>query len=200
MLTTAKRVHRASPIHSTSQYPCLNLQQHPHVHFLCFFLPLFIGMLNVQLGLSQNLLAQLTPPTSHHTISHHTISHYTSILDLNNKFLEELQSRMATWTTSTVIGDLFLKFGPFFKMYTQVTNSFATYFIIRFAVATSHRSPSSKMQYVNNHERIGPLLSEMKRSKKYVAFQKHEAEKRKLPEVRGLKMENFLIAPIQRCC
>jgi len=39
------------------------------------------------------------------------------ILPLNKKFLEDLEQRVKAWTATSLLGDLFLKYAPFLKLY-----------------------------------------------------------------------------------
>eukprot|EP01006_Ploeotia_vitrea_P045917 TRINITY_DN66979_c8_g21_i1.p1 TRINITY_DN66979_c8_g21~~TRINITY_DN66979_c8_g21_i1.p1 ORF type:complete len:686 (+),score=380.58 TRINITY_DN66979_c8_g21_i1:66-2123(+) len=98
-------------------------------------------------------------------------SNILTIRDLNKQFLIELDTRVSKWNEQSCLGDLFVSFAPHFKMYTF---------------------------YVNNHERIGDLLSSMKRDKKYKAFQKFEKQQRKKPQTQGMRLDSFLIMPVQR--
>lgn len=47
------------------------------------------------------------------------------ILPLNRDYLlKELTQRMDNWSTDQLIGDIFVRFGPFLKMYTKYNDGF----------------------------------------------------------------------------
>jgi hypothetical protein len=90
------------------------------------------------------------------------------IRDLNRNFLQSLQERFGAWGEASLLGDLFLNFGPFFKMYTE---------------------------YVNNHDKATHLLKRFREERKYARFQQAMS---KLEQQYGLDLASFLIMPIQR--
>jgi len=101
-------------------------------------------------------------------------SDFDLITVLNRQFLGDLQSRVLSWTedpTSQVIGDLFLQFTPYFKMYSQ---------------------------YVNNHESATRLLDTMLNESKYKNFQKFIEEANAHPSAQFYTLFGLLISPIQR--
>lgn len=71
-------------------------------------------------------------------------SNIRTLKQLNLKFLEDLKKRRTQeWTENDCMGDLFLSFAPFFKMYTM---------------------------YVNNHNAASALLTELNNDTKFAAF------------------------------
>lgn len=46
------------------------------------------------------------------------------IVNVNKEFLKDLKARFTPWTKDTCIGDVFLKFIPFFKIYTDYGSSY----------------------------------------------------------------------------
>jgi RhoGEF domain len=97
--------------------------------------------------------------------------HISSIRDLNKRFLDDLELRFLTWNDLSLIGDMFLTFAPFFRMYTG---------------------------YAESHERVGPLLSQINRAGKYEVFREFEAKQRANPDYDRTRLTQVLSIPIQR--
>lgn len=67
-------------------------------------------------------LAAQGDQTVSETVLNTIFSNLPLIADFNSKFCSELEARMSGWdAASTTLGDLFLQYIPFFKMYTQFT-------------------------------------------------------------------------------
>ncbi len=103
---------------------------------------------------------------------------WCGVYRLNKQFLKDLEGRLKDWvdkeTRDQCFGDLFVRFGPYFKMYSM---------------------------YCNNYEAGSKLLEQLqhkKNEKKYDKFQQFCAETTKDKRVRGQQLASFLIMPIQR--
>eukprot|EP01114_Cavostelium_apophysatum_P015268 TRINITY_DN4122_c0_g1_i4.p1 TRINITY_DN4122_c0_g1~~TRINITY_DN4122_c0_g1_i4.p1 ORF type:complete len:945 (+),score=286.26 TRINITY_DN4122_c0_g1_i4:179-3013(+) len=51
-------------------------------------------------------------------------SNVVVLKNFSNKLLQELEQRIANWTQTQTVGDIFLKFYPFFKAYNQYCNNY----------------------------------------------------------------------------
>ncbi|KAL6077133.1 Rho guanine nucleotide exchange factor (GEF) 17, variant 2 [Balamuthia mandrillaris] len=69
---------------------------------------------------------------------------------LNVQFLRELEERMKLWPTSTSVGDIFIKFGPMMKLYSD---------------------------FINNYERSQAMLKQLSEQQQFATFLK-EAERK----------------------
>eukprot|EP01006_Ploeotia_vitrea_P047592 TRINITY_DN67142_c7_g14_i1.p1 TRINITY_DN67142_c7_g14~~TRINITY_DN67142_c7_g14_i1.p1 ORF type:complete len:1084 (-),score=615.57 TRINITY_DN67142_c7_g14_i1:57-3308(-) len=95
-----------------------------------------------------------------------------TIYQFNRQMLNELDERLAEFDVdSTLVGDLFVKFSPFFKMY---------------------------VGYVTSHDRARKFLQKAADSEKYARFNEFCAAKAKDPKGKGLNIQSLLITPIQR--
>eukprot|EP00474_Spongospora_subterranea_P001508 CRZ01966.1 hypothetical protein [Spongospora subterranea] len=91
------------------------------------------------------------------------------IAGLNRKFLDELSSRMDRWSECQKIGDVFLAFAPFLRMYCS---------------------------YAIQHEDGNRMLYELRQ--KGDSIVKTIAGLEAAPECKGNTLESFLILPVQR--
>ncbi|MES1915328.1 MAG: hypothetical protein MHM6MM_007297 [Cercozoa sp. M6MM] len=94
------------------------------------------------------------------------------IFGLNLRFLNDLRSRIDSEefdVTSTPIGDIFVQFGPFLKMYKE---------------------------YVNGHDEASTILKTLRENNS--KFERWVAEMEARPACGGLSLEAYLIEPIQR--
>lgn len=66
-----------------------------------------------------------------------------TIAELNRKFLQDLEQRVQSWGPDSLLGDVFVTFSPYFKMYTQ---------------------------YINNQEKALDVLDQFKGHAKFVKF------------------------------
>jgi len=93
-----------------------------------------------------------------------------AISPLNRGFLKELEALMDNWNDrSSLLGPLFIKYAPFFKMY---------------------------ITYCNSHQKAVNELRKL--LKKKSLFKDFVESARKYPRTKGLDIESFLIMPIQR--
>lgn len=93
------------------------------------------------------------------------------ILNTHVSFIGALQDRWDAWAGKDCLGDLFLQFAHFFKMYTS---------------------------YVNTHDNATALLKKMAGEKKFEWFQTMERECVMNPKSCNLNLASLLITPIQR--
>ncbi|GAM23528.1 hypothetical protein SAMD00019534_067030 [Acytostelium subglobosum LB1] len=96
-------------------------------------------------------------------------SELESIILTNTMLKEELQRRLKAWDTDTQIGDIFLKFSSFLKVYSQ---------------------------YSINYETAIEVLNECQKQPKFRSYLNKVKEKNEEIKLRGL--EDHLIRPIQR--
>jgi hypothetical protein len=92
-------------------------------------------------------------------------SNIKTILPLNKKFLNELQNRGKS------IGQLFVQYAPFFKMYTT---------------------------YVNNFDDASKVLDKAMTDRQFKNFQKFHQDTRNDPRSKDLDLQSYLIMPVQR--
>ena len=93
----------------------------------------------------------------------------STILGLNMNLLNALKQKFDNWDNDkSVIGDEFVKFAPYFKMY---------------------------QNYVNNHEQAARVLHGLEQQK---SFQEFCNAQQTNPKAKGLTLASFLILPIQR--
>ncbi|CEP01275.1 hypothetical protein PBRA_001881 [Plasmodiophora brassicae] len=91
------------------------------------------------------------------------------IAGLNKKFLDELSVRMVQWDDTQKIGDVFLAFAPFLRMYCSYANQ--------------HEDGTRVLQQMRqNRDSLVKLINEFAQS----------------PECKGNGLESFLILPVQR--
>eukprot|EP00045_Choanoeca_perplexa_P013590 m.154690 g.154690 ORF g.154690 m.154690 type:complete len:1181 (+) comp16394_c1_seq8:839-4381(+) len=91
-----------------------------------------------------------------------------SIANLNHQFLEELDKRFCNWTTDATVGDVFLKYVRFFKVYVTFSNNFDV------------------------------ALSTINQCRKKSSFKQFLEQCLERPECQRLWLDDHLIGPIQR--
>jgi hypothetical protein len=92
------------------------------------------------------------------------------ILNISNEMLQSLSDRYEKWTPNQCIGDIFLKMGPFLKLY---------------------------IQYVNNYEHSLETLERLEKNPLFQAFYKAR-NKEGVNRTMGLSLPAYLIMPVQR--
>ncbi|KAF1743996.1 hypothetical protein MXB_5553 [Myxobolus squamalis] len=94
---------------------------------------------------------------------------YSIISFHTNFFLPELSSRIKNWDKNKAIGDIFLKYGPHFGLYTI---------------------------YINSYDNACAIINST--CKKYSKFQSDLLDIEKKPECKSLKLIHHMLNPIQR--
>ncbi len=95
-------------------------------------------------------------------------SNVETLRDFNKKFFKEIEKRIMTWNHNQKIGDVFIRYAPFFRLYNE---------------------------YFQNYERAEKIYqSAMKKP----AFVEYTNELLKEPESKFLSLNSFLIMPVQR--
>jgi FYVE/RhoGEF/PH domain-containing protein 5/6 len=92
------------------------------------------------------------------------------IYELNRKLCDDIEARVVSWTNESSLGDIFLSFSPFLKMYSM---------------------------YVSNHDHAieNIMMLQRKQNEKYDKFALVFANE---PILKGHDLNSFLIMPIQR--
>lgn len=128
----------------------------------------FVDSLRILQDLYINPLKERTDilsPEEHCTI----FGNISIIYSLNQKFLSDFEARMKSWDETTIIGDIFLNYSAYFKMYTS---------------------------YCDGHEKaVQEYRRILRRREAMKTFHKNATLN---PESRSLTLESFLIMPIQR--
>jgi len=94
-------------------FPCL-------ARFFCLTQAIFIQMYKRPLEGSAGSLKPIVTKEEVETL----FSNVELILNVNQELLTQLQQKMATWTDTTIIGDVFLATAPYLKSYTQYCNNY----------------------------------------------------------------------------
>jgi len=95
-------------------------------------------------------------------------SNIYTLWEFNRTFLVELEKRKEVWNEDQQVGNIFVQFAPFFKMYKL---------------------------FINNYDNAIQLFHTLMKNPKFQTFcQEREVN----PRSKGLRMESFLIMPIQR--
>eukprot|EP00698_Gefionella_okellyi_P025313 TRINITY_DN9234_c0_g1_i1.p1 TRINITY_DN9234_c0_g1~~TRINITY_DN9234_c0_g1_i1.p1 ORF type:complete len:1132 (-),score=272.22 TRINITY_DN9234_c0_g1_i1:130-3525(-) len=90
------------------------------------------------------------------------------ILSFNEKLCSDLDKRITNWSPTQVLGDVFKQMAPWLKVYTS---------------------------YVNNYPRALDTLRHLQKNSSFTKFMVAQETK---PQLKGLKLTDFLIMPIQR--
>lgn len=118
----------------------------------------------------QESLARDNPPILSQTDLSTLFSNINVLAGLNRNFLRDLSERLKSWDNATTqIGDIFLGFAPFFKMYTS---------------------------YCGNHDTATEALKRIEKDNR--KFRELIEANLGRPENKGLSLASYLIMPIQR--
>jgi len=112
------------------------------------------------------------PTASKNAILTVFLSSARNLLELSRKFLVDLQAKRENWTENSTIGDLFVEFGPLFKLYGA---------------------------YAMNHElAVEVIRSLIENEVDKGVYARHFTEGMSNPRTRNASVEDYLIRPIQR--
>lgn len=94
------------------------------------------------------------------------------ILNVNRQLLDSLEERISKWSRYQCIGDVFLKFAPFLKLY---------------------------IQYINNSDEALTTISNVtEHNQKFQAFLQNSMKNPEIKKMGHQGLSNFHILPVQR--
>ncbi len=95
-------------------------------------------------------------------------SNVKTLREFNGKFLSEIEARISNWDLDAKIGDVFIRYAPFFRLYNE---------------------------YCSSYDKAEQIYQSSQKNQQFATYLESLVN---CPESKGLSLNSFLIMPVQR--